>query len=147
MRINGDVTPVGRHEITTLFTGTVGASSSTAIFDLGITTESEVWILVNTDQQPWTASVRNFPWNSAGTDQGLFPKRSAVATTYPNALSPAFSLVLGIPASSGFGLTAAPTTIEEARNYAIPFQGLTYRFDNGAAAAANVTIKVLRIWR
>lgn len=134
------------YKIETLLNGiTVNPNGVSPVTDLGVTNEDELWLLVNTDKQPWTVYVHNFPWGGSSSS-GLFPVRSNVANAYSNLSVPCISLVLGVPAGSSFGLTP-PTTMQEAKSFAFPMPNTSIQFSNGSSELANVTIKVLRIWR
>ena len=113
--------------------------------DLPYTTqgESEVWVLVNIDKQPWSLRSRLL-WASTYGVNNFYPPRNNVSTAYNTVSSPAGSLLLATRALGG-GLPEI-TTMEDAKQYAGAYS-TTFRIENGSAETATVTLKVIRIWR
>ena len=104
--------------------------------------ESEVWVLVNIDKQPWTLRTR-LPWASTYSKQNVYPQRDAFATAYPTVSAPAGSLLLVAGAAGG---VTAPTSLAEAILIAGAYDTVI-RVENGSANVATATVKVMRIWR
>lgn len=147
-KVTGSIPSKTTIETTAVNAASVAAGAYTPIIDLGATTESEIWVLVNIDQQPWTLTGGT-PWYvTAGYAPDVFyPKRSAVATTYANIANPAVQLYLGNAPLTAVGLTA-PATITEARqNLLPPMAGVKIQVKNDSAAIATVTVKIIRVWR
>lgn len=125
----------------------VVAGGNTGYINLGLDgTESEVYIMVNTDKQPWTLYARNIMdgIDSAGS---TFPNYASSAVIYPTLTFPAIGLLLG-HCAGGQGI-AAPTTMAEAKAQMFPYSATqNCRLINGHATdTATVTIRVLRVWR
>lgn len=124
----------------------VAAGGNTGFVSLGVTTETEVWVLINIDQQPWTASTE-YPWIQSGSNsKALFPERLNVATAFANTITPAASVLLGMPFDSLLGLTV-PANLTEAISVAWPWPLARIRISNGSAVLATVTVRVYRVWR
>src|SRR5690554_1197367 len=62
----------------------VAAGGDTGLIDLGITDESEIWLSVNVDKQPWSiaASTLTAPSPSGGIGRMLYPDGKDNTTTY-----------------------------------------------------------------
>jgi len=116
-------------------------------FNLNPTTEKEIWVAVNIDQQPWSLfSNTLFYAGSDGSSDSFFPKRSSVVTTYSNSLSPVISFFVGEVNFTGSALTA-PTSLSEAKNSKLPYQSTAKgRISNGSANTATVTVRIIRVW-
>lgn len=126
---------------------TVAAGAHTGNINMGLDgTESEVWIAVNIDKQPWSLLCENI-LGSTGNGGVTFPDYSGKTTAYGTLGIPAMAMVLGV-ACSVQGLTA-PTTFAEARAMKLPcVANMTCRVLNSHATDnATVTIRIIRIWR
>lgn len=122
------------------------AAGNAVIADLGITDESEVWLMVNVDKQPWTLQANYLSALGGYDHNALFPVRKDVATAYSQPYSPAVSLLMSQIVTSATGLTP-PTTIVEAKQFiAYPSPGRV-RLYNSSDETATVTIRVVRVWR
>lgn len=126
---------------------TVAAGANTGAIDMGITTESEVWLMISIDQQPWTLRT-NVPGGTLTSygSSSTFPQYQNANTTH-GIQSAAHALYLGIRVSNVHGLTS-PTTMQEARQFLTPpVPGVSLRVDNNSEETATVTVKIRRIWR
>lgn len=145
----GAVSLLGSTRVDTIIDAeSIGAGANTGFINLGITSESEAWVLVNIDQQPWSMQTQ-YPWvSSGGTDASFFPKRSGVATAYSNIIIPAVSLLLGMPVSTDIGLTA-PANMQEALALAWAWSvgGSSVKIINSSALTATITVRIYRVWR
>lgn len=125
----------------------VAASGNTGNVSMGLDgTESEVWVIINTDQQPWTLRTGVAWLVTQNDDSTCFPKLSAVATAYST--TPAVALCLfTIAKAAATGLTA-PTTMAEARQLLLPSKsGVQMRLENASASTMTATVQVLRVWK
>ncbi len=124
---------------------TVSAGGNSGPISLGIEgTETNVFIAVNVDQQPWDIDA-SVPFNStAGTVKYLYPQRSGVTKTFTNANLPAISLILGI-APDNHDMPAI-NSMAEALLYSFPVISQRIIFYNKSATNATVTIKTIKIW-
>jgi hypothetical protein len=140
------VTPKQKITVTTLVNAASIASAAwTDWTALGLDgTESEVWILVSTDKQPWIMSVQNF---GSATVDAVFPSRVADQATTHTFEVPCLSFYLGVGNVSQ-GLVAA-TTLLEARQYPLLYgaNGSVRVQNKHATDAATITVRVARIWR
>jgi hypothetical protein len=120
----------------------VSAGGLSTEVDLGITDESEVWLIASIDQQPWSLKT-GVAWATGALFLNtIYPLRNAVTSTF-STTSPAVSLYLGQNP-----LSAALTTTVEARATLIPpSQGVKAQITNSSASIATVTLKIIRVWR
>lgn len=108
-------------------------------------TESEVWVAINIDKQPWGAVAKS-PFNNSAAG-ALYPSHWNFATAYATPGLPCLQMYVGVnPVDHGL---AALTTLTMARE--LPFSAgasatLTVA-NQHATDAATVTAKVIRIWR
>lgn len=123
----------------------VAAGLYTTPADLNITTESEVWIVVSIDKQPWTLETNYLTYLGGMTEKCCYPKRSGEANTYPD-LVPCLSIFMGMPIEAdGF---ATPASLAEAKAFKLYFSGAKARVQNGHATdVATITVKIMRVWR
>jgi hypothetical protein len=139
----------GRTTVSTLINAASIASGASQEFDMGITNETEVWILVNTDKFPWKLRGWAVSVASTGSSTGMFfPIRDGVAAAYSSLSAPATSLYMSMIASTGVGLTT-PTTMHEARQFMLPppVGSLGRIYNDHGADTATVTIRIVRVWR
>jgi len=128
-----------------LFSDTVNAGASTAMIDMDITNESEAWLLVNTDKQPWSLIASRV--DGVATNGTLYPIRMSYGIAHATYNNPAASLYLGLRPDSTYGLVS-PTSMIEAKQYMLPPRvGSKVGFTNGSLENASVTIRIIRIWR
>jgi len=109
-------------------------------------TESEIFVAVLVDQQPWNLESLNLHVIAASPTNN-YPQYQGNTTAFTNPAAPALSLLIGFnPAASGL---TAPTTLEGAKALIIPYNtDLAIKIKNGHATLnATVTVKVIRIWR
>ena len=123
----------------------VAAGGNGGVVSLGLDgTESEVYVSVNTDQQPWGATASQQHGNFGASV--LFPERWNHATAYPNLTLPHLQMYLAEPINP-FGLGSATTTIE-LKSRIFPYLNTSsIIFHNQSANIATVTIRVIRVWR
>lgn len=148
-----DTTPIPqkrtvKHLLTTIANAvSVASGANTGLLPLGTDgTETEVWVTINIDKQPWTASARGF-WATGDSAVRMYPVLSGIATAYSDLTAPALSLVTGVAASAQ-GLTA-PANINDAKALSLPIMPTaTIKVINSHATdPATITVKVIRIWR
>lgn len=124
----------------------VVAGASTPDTVMGVDgTESEVWLSVNIDKQPWTLLAHNYFGNISNS--ATYPQYSSHLTAYASSAVPALALCLGMNCTAqGFAL---PTTVTSAKDQAMPLSSTAAcRISNGHATDnATITVKVIRIWR
>lgn len=130
---------------TLLNSASIAAGAFTDEISLNLTDESEIWILVNIDKQPWSLLGNFVNYGSIFNAAAFYPQRSSYATTAGNAAYPIISMFLG---NAQTGLTP-PATLVEAKNYiSMPFSNAKVKVKNEHATdIATVSIKILRIWR
>ena len=122
--------------------------NNSGLLDLGITTETEIWIEVLIDKQPWTARIYGYPHAPEnGLTTGLYPKRSSYTTAHTSVELPCRSMVLGIAASVSTGLID-PASLADAQYFKTPVPGLKLHITNlHATDTATLTVRVLRFWK
>lgn len=132
---------------TTIIDGiTIAAGANSPSTLLGTDgTESEVWLAINIDKQPWSLLPSTFFGTSLA--DAAYPSYYNKTTAYATANSPAMALMLGISAN-GNGVTP-PASMTAAKDTMIPIpSSVNIVISNGhATESATVTVKVLRIWR
>ena len=109
--------------------------------------ESEVWILVNTDKQPWTLATNA---SNSGAIMGanispIYPRRTNHASIYTSLNAPSTHLFYAFRLdATGTGISD-PITLAEAKNLKLPPFEARFTFTNGHATdTATVTVRVLR---
>ena len=109
--------------------------------------ESEVWILVNTDKQPWTLATNA---SNSGAIMGanispIYPRRTNHASIYTSLNAPSTHLFYAFRLdATGTGISD-PITLAEAKNLKLPPFEARFAFTNGHATdTATVTVRVLR---
>ena len=109
--------------------------------------ESEVWILVNTDKQPWTLATNA---SNSGAIMGanispIYPRRTNHASIYTSLNGPSTHLFYAFRLdATGTGISD-PITLAEAKNLKLPPFEARFTFTNGHATdTATVTVRVLR---
>ena len=123
----------------------VAGGGNTGDVDLGVTDESEIWLLFSIDKQPWRA--RGNSLTSQGTLSEsiytMYPRRNGETSVHSMGL-PAMSIFVGL----GGGGSRFPdyTNVDQARKLAIPFQGAKVNVYNDSTEVATVTVRVMRIW-
>ena len=124
----------------------VGAGTNFEI-DVAFSDESEVWVGVAFDQQPWTLYTGSVHSTQGSYSTSLFPELKGMTTTHPIS-APAMALHLPFAPNTAMGITP-PTTLDEARNFVTSQGGQTYRFrlKNDSATDGNLTLKIFRVWR
>lgn len=122
----------------------LGAGATSSAFLLGADgTESEVWLAISIDQQPWTARGNNDfsgDWNDA-----FYPIKNGVTSTYL-ATTPTMCLALGMLSNAAVG--GGLTSFSEAKSISQPLTASSYvKITNSSASTATLTIRAIRIWR
>lgn len=126
----------------------IGANGDSDIYNLGLDgTETEVWLFVNIDQQPWSLLVSVAYMTNIRSATTTTPSLSPNTKVFTDLAIPAITLWHGLRISPD-NLPNAPTTINEAKAYIIPGDNsATCQIKSNSANIATCTIRVLRIWR
>jgi len=136
---------------------TVLASSKSSPISIGITNESEIWVIVASDKQPWNFCIDVPEYmisaSSASINAGtsaMYPKSENITLTKTTALRHTSSrfIYLGTIPRNSLGETILPTSIADARMYQIPpTQNINCAFYNNSLENATVSIGIIRVWR
>lgn len=130
--------------IETVFDGTVAGNGGTeGPIDLEITDESEIWVLVNTDQPNWSLRGGYEVSPTGQTTEVFFPKYEEHNQSYSNQFVPARSLFMGLWPT---GLMSAPNNIHEAKELIVYPVNQRIFFRNHNTEEANVVIRIIRKW-
>lgn len=137
------VVGTAKSELTTI----INAQSVVAGDDVTVQFEpnsaSEIWLLVNIDQQPWT--LRTSTLYRAADASTIFPKHFSDTMTYT--IFSAHVLVLGGVFSDNTGMPA-PTNLTEAKNSIVAYPSpMDIKVSNESANTATVTVEAIKIWR
>lgn len=130
-----------------IFSGTIAASTGEDIY-VEFQGESEVWVMVETDQQPWKMRTGSFLNMEGIYDNTFYPKIGSNQTAVHPSTSPMVALLmpLSVGASGAFPF---PATFDEARRFPLsPGKNeFRFRFYNDSTTVANVKISILRVWK
>jgi hypothetical protein len=142
----GAVSLNGRIIVDTVLNAVSVATHESVGFNLGATGESEIWVLVGIDKQPWSlhAGTPHFPSKDWGASSVFFPKRNSETQT-SSAIVPKVSLYLGHDINL-IGITV--NTIEDAKVIMIPpTPDISAKVVNESSETATVTVQLVRVWR
>ena len=131
------------YEIETLFSGEIPAGGNSEVLDI-ITKDCPLPILlVTNDQQPISFSLRNTPYSGSGVATlHTFPKLP-IAVTAPAEMS-AHSI---IPLMTRRGAVDEVKTLEDAKMFSFVGDGFSVTINNRSNELANVTLKIMRVWK
>ncbi len=141
---------IPQYELNTLADAvSVLAGDTSEQYSLGLDgTETEVYIVVNIDKQPWTLYTNSlFGGNSYANY--CYPSFSDNVNVFAASTRPAIAFLMGISGGSVSNGLAEPSSMLEAKMQSIPY-GTSLKVsvkNNHATDMATATIKVLRVWR
>lgn len=136
---------VARSEIQTIFEGSVAPGETKQIF-VQCNFETELWVHVYTNQQPWTLHGGSLEMQKGYALKPFYPDLSASQITTHNLTHPKSAFWIGQNHNTSIPV---PTSMSDAKAWSLPPASaqLEFRYTNSAAIAATVTINVVRVWR
>ena len=135
-------------EVTTIMNAHSIPAQSTLVSDMFLTgREEEVWVLVNTDRQPWSLQTNAGNGTEAIISSAIspiYPQRTNHTTVYTSVNAPSTHLFYGLRLNSTGTVAAEPQTLEEAKKLIIPIPKGIVQFTNNSTETATVTVRILR---
>jgi|GEM_PF-4486755 len=121
---------------------TIQSNSALQAQSLGTTNETELYLLIWIDRQPWTL-YGDTAYMTVAETRTFYPITNNLATAYTNSYSPRVVKYLNWVGVTG---DVAPTKISEA--IALPMnENRKFSLIQTSGEVATVTVKVVRIWR
>jgi len=141
---------IPKYTISTIINAvSVAASTNTGDISLGLDgTETEVYLFINIDKQPWTLYTSIISGMTAA-NPATYPVYINSSQTFVTSNNPAVAFLCGVIFGATLSGIAIPTTMQEAKAISLPYAPtMTTRVLNSHATdAATVTVKAIRIWR